>query len=233
MNKKILAIIGIRSGSKGLKNKNIKILGNKPLVAWIIKAAKSSKLINKIIVSTDNSKYRNIAKKYGAEAPFLRPKKYAKDSSSEIEFIKHSLKWLKNNENYSPDLVLRLLATVPFQKSKDLDLLIKQIFKKKLNSAVIITEAKQHPRKALKIKDNKLVNYFTEKGKDVGANNNRQNYSTAFFRANVIAFKPKIINQFNSLTDDNVGFLKINNKKFIDIDDINDFKLAEYYLKVK
>ena len=73
MSLKILAVLGARSGSKGLKNKNIKILNKIPLFAHIILKAKKSKLINRMIVSTDSKNYAKIAKKYGAEVPFLRP----------------------------------------------------------------------------------------------------------------------------------------------------------------
>lgn len=73
--KKILAIIPARSGSKGIKNKNIKIFCKRPLLYWIGKAAKQSKLIDKIIVSTDSSKIKRICKNYNLEVPFLRPKK--------------------------------------------------------------------------------------------------------------------------------------------------------------
>ena len=72
--KKILALIGVRSGSTGLKNKNILNLSGKPLMSWIIKTAKKIRLIDRVIVSTDSKKYQRIARKYGAETPFLRPK---------------------------------------------------------------------------------------------------------------------------------------------------------------
>jgi len=92
--KKILAIIGARSGSKELKNKNIKKLGNKPLIGWIIESAIQSKLINRVIVSTDSKKYARIARKFKAETPILRPKKLSRDNSRELDFIKHMLKCL-------------------------------------------------------------------------------------------------------------------------------------------
>ena len=95
LNKKILAIIGARSGSKGLKNKNILKIKNKPLMGWIISSAKKSKYINRVIFSTDSLKYKRIAEKYGAEVPVIRPSKLAKDTSREIEFINHTLSWLK------------------------------------------------------------------------------------------------------------------------------------------
>ena len=151
LKKKILAIIGVRSGSKEFKNKNIKKLGDKPLMGWIIKAAIKSNLINRTIVSTDSKLYARIARSFKAETPILRPKKLSTDNSRELDFIKHMLKWLKKNENYKPDIIVRLLATCPFQKTKDIDNVIKIVLKKKYESAVIISKARQHPEKALKI----------------------------------------------------------------------------------
>ena len=75
----ILAVILARSGSKGIKNKNIKILNGKPLIAWSIATCLKSKRINKIVVSTDSKKYAKIAKSFGAHEVILRPKKFSKD----------------------------------------------------------------------------------------------------------------------------------------------------------
>lgn len=234
--KKILALIGARSGSKGVKDKNIKKLGDKPLIAWIIKSATKSKFINRIIVSTDSKKYAKIAKKYNAETPVLRPKKISTDKSIDLDYVKHMLQWLKKNENYEPDIVIRLLATVPFQKTKDIDSLIKIIVKKQYDSAVIITEIKQHPKKALKIvgkKNKKLVSFISSKGTDVGSSRGRQFYQPAYVRANAIAFERSIVKKYNSLTSNNVGYLLIKEKKIIDIDTEEDFEIAKSYLKEK
>jgi CMP-N-acetylneuraminic acid synthetase len=232
--KKILAIIGARSGSKELKNKNIKKLGNKPLIGWIIESAIQSKLINRIIVSTDSKKYARIARKFKAETPILRPKKLSRDNSRELDFIKHMLKWLKKNENYKPDIIVRLLATCPFQKTNDIDNLINIVLKKKYNSAVIISRALQHPEKALKIigrKRKRLISYIGNKGTDVGSNHNRQAYAPAYFRANVIVCETKVIKKYNSLTGSKVGYIIISGKKVVDIDTKEDFENAKRYLK--
>ena len=93
-NKKILAIIPARSGSKGLKNKNIKLLAGKPLVTWPIIAAKQSKYIDKCIVSTDSKNIAEIATNYGANVPFLRPKYLSSDKSLTFDVINHSLSFL-------------------------------------------------------------------------------------------------------------------------------------------
>lgn len=232
--KKILGIVGIRSGSTELKDKNIKLLGNKPLAGWILSAAKKSKYINRLIVSTDSKKYKKIAEKYKAEVPFLRSKKLSKSTSDEIDFIKDLLKNLEKKENYVPDIVVRMLATVHFQKTKDIDNLIRHILQNKYDSSVIITKAKQHPKKALKIikRDKKyLVSYITNRGEDVGKKLNRQKHALdneAYFRSNVIACKVEVIKKFDSLTNNKTGYLLIQNKDFVDIDNIDDFKYAQF-----
>ena len=239
MKKKILGIVGIRSKSTGLKNKNIKFFGNKPLVAWILRAAKKSKYINRLIVSTDSHVYAKIAKKYGAEVPFLRPKKISTKYSDEIEFIKHALSFLKKNEDYQPDIIVRLLATVPFQKTSEIDKVINLIVKKKYDSSVIISKAKQHPRKALKIIGNKkkyLVSYISKKGVDIGRKNNRlinEKNEKVFFRSNVIACKLQVLKKNDSLCNNKTGYVLISNKNNIDIDSEDDFNFAKYILGKK
>ena len=99
--KNILGIIGLRSGSTGLKNKNIKKLNNKPLFSYIYKAAKKSKYINRIIFSTDSDYYIKILKKYGIKEKNIikRPKSIAKKNSLEFKFIKHSVDMLKKKRD--------------------------------------------------------------------------------------------------------------------------------------
>lgn len=236
MKNKILAIIGLRSGSTGLKNKNIKKLGKYPLFTYIQKSAKKSKFINKTIFSTDSKRYKKIIENFNGDVPFLRPKKISGNNAKEIDFIKDILNKLKYHKNYSPDLVVRLLATCPFQKSNDIDKLIKLVITKKYNSAVIISKTNKNPMKALRICGTKkkfLQTYVRKSGIGVGSSPNRQEFDTAYFRANVIVCRTEVINKFNSLTDKKPGFLLINNKKNVDIDNKIDFEYAKFLLKKK
>ena len=105
---KILAIIPARGGSKGIKRKNLQKLSGKPLIVHTIIAAKKTKSINKIIVSTDDKEISRISQNNGAEVPFLRPKQISKDTSSTIEVIKHALKFLEKNQSYVPDIIILL-----------------------------------------------------------------------------------------------------------------------------
>jgi|TARA_B110001452_G_scaffold267646_1_gene278805 CMP-N,N'-diacetyllegionaminic acid synthase len=232
MSKKILAIIGLRSGSKGLKNKNIKKLSGKPLFAHILDAAKKSKHINRIILSTDSTKYKKIINKCGGETPYMRPKKYSNDDSPEIHFIRDLLNYLKKKEKYVPDIVVRLLATCPFQKTTDIDKAITLVLKNKYQSSVVISKAKQHPGKALKIVGKKkkfVTTYFGNNPLKVGSKLNRQEFPDAYFRSNVLVCKKKVIEKYNSLSSNKTGFVKIPYQ--IDIDCLEDFKYAEYIIK--
>ena len=232
MSKKILAIIGLRSGSKGLKNKNIKKLNGKPLFTYIFGNAKKSKYINRIVLSTDSEKYKKIINKYGGETPFLRPKKYSRDNSPEIYFIKDLLKSLKKKENYIPDIIVRLLATCPFQKTKDIDSAIKIVLNGEYNSSVVVSKAKQHPEKALRIigKNKKYITTYIDKNPlNVGSKLNRQQFSEAFFRSNILVCKRTIIEKYNSLSSKKNGF--IITPYLIDIDNAEDFNYAKYLIK--
>lgn len=231
-NLKILAIVGIRSGSKGVKDKNIKILAGKPLVGWVLDAAKRSRYVNRIIVSTDSKKYSEVAIENGAEVPCLRPESLALDHSPEVEYVKHMLSWLLENENYKPDIVIRLMATVPMQKAEDIDAVIEILLKDTFaDSAVVVSPARQHPYKALKIIDDgdgnsRLVSYFGNSGREVTPIA-RQNYEAAYFRANIIAFREPVLLKTNSLTGDIVRYHIIPQERAIDIDNEIDFTIAE------
>lgn len=232
----VLAIIGIRSGSKGVINKNIKTLYGKPLVGWIIDAAQKSKSITRLIVSTDSHDYANIVKELGVEVPCLRPKELASDSSTDLEYITHMLGWLSENEGYVPDIVVRLMATVPLQTSEDIDELVDILISDlSATSAVVISESRQHPMKALKIvNDNNghglLVHYFSETGRDVTPVA-RQNYPIAYFRSNIVATRLETISKTNTLTGDKVKYHIIPQERAIDIDNDIDFLIAEMLLK--
>jgi N-acylneuraminate cytidylyltransferase/CMP-N,N'-diacetyllegionaminic acid synthase len=232
----ILGIIGARSGSKGVKDKNIRRLLGKPLIGHIIETSKESKYISRVIVSTDSKHYVDIAREFGAEVPFLRPEELSSDWSPEYGYVFHAVKWLKSNENYEPDIVVRLMATVPLQTTEDIDLCIEELMKdSSAHSAVVISEARQHPLKALKLVDDKkgghyLVSYFSESGREVTPVA-RQNYEKAYFRSNIIACRLNKIYNTGSLTGDRVRYHIIPQERALDIDSEMDFIVVEELIK--
>jgi CMP-N,N'-diacetyllegionaminic acid synthase len=127
--KKILALIPARGGSKGILNKNIKLFNGKPLIEWSIKLALESKLINKIIVSSDSLKILKISKKIGADV-ILRPKNISGDKATTESAILHCIKYFKNKF----ETIVLLSPTSPLRKKKDIDNAIKFFYRNKLDS---------------------------------------------------------------------------------------------------
>lgn len=124
MKMKVLALIPARSGSKSVADKNIRMVGGKPMLVHSICHAKESKYVNRIIVSTDSEKYAEVARNYGAETPFLRPRQYAMDTSLDIDVFLHALEYLRDIENYVPDIVVQLRPTYPVRNPADIDKMI-------------------------------------------------------------------------------------------------------------
>ena len=154
MNKKIkvLAIIPCRSGSKGIKNKNILDIFGKPLIYYSIFFAKECKFIDKVLVSTDKRKYQKISKNHGLEVNYLRPKKISKDNSLDISFFKHAINFLKIKENYKPNYVIHLRPTSPLRKIKDLKKMLNILTKdKKADSIRSISEMNKNLYKCWEI----------------------------------------------------------------------------------
>ena len=108
-----VAIIPARGGSKRIPDKNIKPFSGKSIIAYSIETAKISGLFDRIIVSTDSQKIAHIAKKYGAEVPFMRPQKLSDDFTPTAPVLLHTLKWLEEN-GVSPNYVCCIYATAPF-----------------------------------------------------------------------------------------------------------------------
>ena len=114
-----------------------------PLLAHTIMHSLNSKLISRTIVSTDSRKYAAIAKSYGAEVPFLRPDNISGDRSTDLECFRHCVTFLKNNENYIPDIIVHLRVTYPIRENNIIDNCIKLFLKKKI---IILLELFQNPR---------------------------------------------------------------------------------------
>ena len=109
------AIIPARSGSKSIKDKNLALLGGYPLIAYSIALAKMTAGVDRVIVSTDSLEYAKIAEKYGAEVPFLRPKALSQDTSTDFDFMSHTVNWFDDNSNNTPDFWIHLRPTTPLR----------------------------------------------------------------------------------------------------------------------
>lgn len=225
--KKILAIIPARGGSKGIPGKNILPIAGKPLLAWTIKAALESKLIDRTIVSSDDEGILRIASKFGAE-PVKRPKSMAGDKSPFNLLIFHALGYLKKKEKYVPDVLVYLQPTSPLRNSKDIDQALSSL-KGKATGVLSVYEI-----------DNKFLKSFiiNKDGFIQGVSNNnfpfmnRQDLPKIFMSNGAIyvvkrGFFLKTGRLFSNKT---VPFV-MDDEKSLDIDSVEDLKKAEKILR--
>ena len=178
MKKIIAAIIPARSGSKAIKNKNIIIFNKKPLIAHSILTAKKCR-INKIILSTDSIKYREIGKKFGAEVPFLRPKKYSRDTSSDAEYIKHCYFWYLKN-NIKIDIFIILRPTTPIRNFKIVNNALKCFIEKKLHFLRSAHEASESPLKWFRRNKNGFYKPISKNSNLKLTNQTRQSFEKVY-----------------------------------------------------
>lgn len=141
----IVAIIPARSGSKGIANKNIMAVAGHPLLAWSIAAARLSKHIDRVIVSTDSEKYAAVARKYGAEVPFLRPTIISTDAAQDIGFLFHALLWLAEHEGKVPSLVVHLRPTSPNRHPEIMDQAIEKFLEHPEATSLCSAHEVAHP----------------------------------------------------------------------------------------
>lgn len=138
---KPICFIGARGGSKGVPKKNIKQIGGKPLIAHTIKSSLESKIFSHVIVSTDDNEIAKIAKKYGAEVPFLRPKKISADNTSMDKVIEHAINKLFSL-GYDFDVLVNRDCTAPFIRISDIKKGISLLGRKK--SDLVVAAYKTH-----------------------------------------------------------------------------------------
>ena len=143
--KNILGIIIARKGSKGIKNKNLKLFCKKPLIYWTISEAKKSKLLDEIILSTDSKEIAAFAKKNDISVPFLRPAKLSNDKAKAVDVVIHALNFLKKKGKNFKYIAL-LEPTSPLRDFRDIDKSIKKIIKLKGKSLISVAKCKaSHP----------------------------------------------------------------------------------------
>lgn len=231
---KVLGIVGARSGSKAIPHKNIKLLLGKPLLAWIIEAAKASKYVTRLIISTDSPEYAEIAKKYGAQAPFIRPAELAADSVPDFDFLYHAATWLRDNERWQADIILRLPPTTPLCRPEHIDGCVKLLMEDmSADSSRTITPASKHPYKLWRINGNYIEPFLSEEftGLKDAHNLPRQSFPPAYQHVDVIALRWKTLVEDKSMAGQKIRYHLISKTDAIDIDSEIDFLVAEELLK--
>lgn len=227
--KEVLAIIPARGGSKGVYRKNVRLLGDKPLIAWTIDEAKKSKNITKIIVSTDDHEIGKISERYGAQV-IWRPKELSEDSSPTIDAVNHALDFL-TIKGYVPDFVILLQCTSPFRTHVHMDEAISLLIdKSSLCDSVVAVAANDYPPYWLKrINDFGMLDNFI--AYDSEKYSRRQDFEP-LYRLNGAIYVSKLreLLQNHSFYSCRTCPYIMDEKSSIDIDTEADFEYAQNIL---
>lgn len=229
MEEKILAIIPARSGSKGLKDKNIKDLNGKPLIAHTIEVAKKSNLFSDIIVSTDSERYAEISRKYGAIVPFLRSEELSSDTASSTDVILDVLKKMEDlGKKY--DSFILLQPTSPLRTIEDLQGAYKLYKEKRANAVISVCEMEHSPLWSNTLPENLSLDNFLKKEND----DNRQKLPI-YYRLNgaIYISNVKYFTKYNDFYYKNSYAYIMSKRNSIDIDDEFDFKIAEILMQMR
>ncbi|MBI3739412.1 MAG: acylneuraminate cytidylyltransferase family protein, partial [Chloroflexi bacterium] len=223
----VLVIIPARGGSKGIPRKNIRNFAGYPLIAWSIAAAKQSKSVTRVIVSTDDEEIAAVAREWGAETPFMRPAELAQDKTLDLPVFEHALKWLEEIEGYKPKVVVQLRPTSPIRPRGLVDDAIKILLDHKDADCVRgVVPAAQNPFKMWRFKGEgqPLEPLLKVKGIAEPYNAPRQILPPVYWQTGHIdAIRLKTIMRKHSLTGDVVYPLVIDPRYTVDIDNLSDW----------
>lgn len=221
----VLAIIPARSGSKSVKDKNIRPINGIPMLAYSVKHALASKTITRTIISTDSEKYAEIAKEYGCEVPFLRPQEYATDTALDYDVFYHALTYLKEREGYVPDIVVQLRPTYPIRNIEDIDKMVHMLAADETADSVrCIAPAKEIAYKMWREKDGVLTPLLQDIPE--AYNMPRQQLPEIFYQnACIDVFRASTILDKKSMTGDKILGYKMTHN--FDIDTEDEFMRAE------
>lgn len=222
-----ICIIPARGGSKRIKKKNVKIFCGKPIIAWSIELAKSSKIFDKIIVSTDDKKIANIAISHGAEVPFLRPKKLSDDYTQTVPVIAHAIKWISKNFS-KPSYVCCIYATAPFLKKNDLKNGLKILIKSGSQYTFSATDYSYPIQRSFRINKRKIEMFYP-----MHYNSRSQDLEEAFHDAGQFywGLTDAWLNE-KPIISQNAKPIFIPRNRVVDIDTLEDWNVAEQMFRV-
>lgn len=226
-NQRIIAVIPARGGSKGIKNKNIIDLCGKPLLAYTVEAALQCKYIDDVVVSTDSDQIASVAKQYGAEVPFIRPLDLASDTAKTIDVILHCIKQLANMRK-TYDVLVLLQPTQPLRTVNDIDGAIETFYKNKQEALASISEIDDHPLLTRYIDRNGRLEHLIN-----GNSTCRRQDMPLYYKINGCIYINNVsdLNEETSFNDNPVPYV-MDRTHSVDIDEMADLYLAQYFLSV-
>jgi CMP-N,N'-diacetyllegionaminic acid synthase len=231
-NKKILGLIPARSGSKGIKDKNLYPILGKPLISYVCETALNSKCFDQLILSSDCDKIISVAKKHGIDVPFIRPKELAEDETLVVDVIYHALNWFQINKGVTYDYICLLQPTSPLAKKSDYENAIQTAIENDADTVVTVYKCGQvHPSIMYTREENGKVDWFVKK---LGWNNmsRRQDLSPIFMRSGIVyVFRADMILKSKKLYGNRIFSIEVEEERgSVDINTKLDLKIAEFLL---
>jgi CMP-N-acetylneuraminic acid synthetase len=224
---KAIAFIFARGGSKGLPGKNIRPFGgNKPLLAWSIEHAFAVKRIERVLVSTDSEEIAEVARRYGAEVPFIRPSELALDDSSEWLAWQHALNFVLQTQGSLPDVMVSVPTTAPLRLPIDIENCLDEFEKGDVDIVITVTDAHRSPYfNMVKVNEDGSVGLVIPDTTSIV----RRQDSPEVFDVATIAYvaRPQFVMSNSSIFEGRVRAVHVPAERSIDIDSMLDFKIAE------
>ncbi len=235
MEKRILGIVPARGGSKSVPRKNIKLLAGEPLIAYTLREAKRSAYLQRVVVTTDDEEIAEVARAYGGEVPFMRPPELAGDEVTDLPVFQHCLRWLEEQEDYRPELVVHLRPTAPLRRVDQIDGAIVLLLKSPEADAVrSVCPAGEHPMKMWRIEVERLEPLISpsESGFPEPYNMPRQTLPKAYIQnGSVDVVRARVILEENSMTGRVILPYVMDPQDSVSIDNPIQFQLAELLMK--
>ena len=230
-NKKFLAIIPARGGSKRLPKKNILNLAGKPMIAWTIEAALGSKYIDRVVVSTDSKDIAKISRDYGADVPFKRPNEFATDSASSVDVVINTLNSLnRTGEEY--DYIILLQPTSPLRTTYDIDKAIMLLQAGKINAVISASKVECSHLWFNTPFDNEILSNSI--GGSFICNQNKGSGKCYMLNGAIyICSTRNFLMEKTFFLKKGVSIYEMKKERSIDIDESHDFKISELYLLSK
>lgn len=226
----ILCTICARGGSKGVKNKNIKELNGKPLIAYTIEQAKASGLFEHIVISTDSDDIANVAKQYGAEVFFKRNSEMASDTAGKLDVIKDAFKRSEEHYNKTFDYLIDLDATAPLRIVEDIINSFKQFKENDNDNLITAMPSRRSPYFNL-VEQDKDGKVYLSKKLDSAVVRRQDAPKSYDMNASIYIWKRDIILNENSIFLEKTGLYVMPEERSIDIDNELDFKFVEFFMK--
>lgn len=226
---RVLGIIPARSGSKGIPGKNIKALGGKPLLYHTIEAAKESRLLSQVILSSDDAEIIDLAKSVGLEVPFVRPAHLATDQSGSLEVVQHALNFFAEKKEVF-DAVCLLQPTTPFRENGSIDKAIQKFKDKSFDSLISVREVPPefNPHWVFEADEKACLQIATGENEII---KRRQDLPKAYFRdGSIYLTKTDVLLKQYSLYGKRIGYIVSKGERFVNLDTPEDWIKAEKML---